>query len=97
MSMGAAYGIEPPGSGKIGGAEPVRVTNNNSMQKAQIGLPIGESLTTARRDDKIVTVDNLPSRDRRPAEKAPAELPLPGADTGGDVSRAREAYPEGCT
>src|SRR5919107_3465501 len=35
-------------------------------------------------------------RDREPA-KAPEELALPeGRDTGGDVSRAEQVYPEGC-
>src|SRR5919107_6394969 len=81
---------------KIGGAEPAYVTNSNSMQKAQLGLYMGNSLTIGRQSDKIVTLDIRLIRDRKPA-KAPAELALrEGRDTGGDVSRAEQVYPEGC-
>src|SRR5215210_6001033 len=58
---------------------------------------MGDSLTIRRQSDKIVTLDIRLIRDREPANEAPAELALPeGRDTGGDLSRARRVYPEGC-
>src|SRR5215210_1247004 len=87
----------PRPASKIGSAEPGYVTSSRSVLRAQLGLYIGDFLTTGRQSDKIVTLDIRPIRDRKPAEKAPEERALPeGRDTGGDRSRARRVYPEGC-
>src|SRR5215208_4479946 len=66
------------------------------MPKAPLGLYMGSSLPIGRPSDKIVTLDIRPIRDSTPANQAPAERQLPRADTGGDSSRARRVYPEGC-
>src|SRR5215207_6384852 len=94
----------PRPASKIGGAEPAYVTSSHSVRKAQVGLYMGIvfdcGLTSGAVCDTMLQrferFDRPRTRDRKPVKKAPAELSLPGADTGGDVSRAREVYPEGC-
>src|SRR5215211_3755119 len=60
-------------AGKNVMTEPMHVTSGNGVEKAQVGLYMRDSLTIGCQDDRIVTLDIRPIRDREPAEKAPAE------------------------